>query len=79
MQLRDAEVVVDGDARGTLGVDREAPVGMTDVTITFRFDTDADDATGDKLVAPAERYGVVAQTLRTPPPLMVRRESATPR
>jgi hypothetical protein len=45
--------------------------------VTFRFDTDADDATVDRLVSLAERYCVVAQTLRTPPPLMVRREAAT--
>src|SRR5690349_23893562 len=79
VQLRNAEVVAEGhwDARGTLGVDREAPVGLTDVTLTFRFDTDADDATADRLVELAERYCVVAQTLRTPPPLTVRRQSVT--
>lgn len=79
VQLRNAEVVAEGhwDARGTLGVDREAPVGLTDVTLTFRFDTDADDATADRLVELAERYCVVAQTLRTPPPLTVRRQPAT--
>src|SRR2546423_4610592 len=79
VQLRDAEVIVDGhwDARGTLGVDREAPVGLTDVNITFRFDTDADEAAADRLVDLAERYCVVLQTLRTPPPVSVRRESAT--
>lgn len=78
VRLRDAEVVVDGhwDARGTLGVDREAPVGLTDVNITFRFDTDADEAAADRLVELAERYCVVLQTLRTPPPVAVRRESA---
>jgi uncharacterized OsmC-like protein len=79
VELRNAEVVVEGqwDARGTLGVDRAAPVGLTEVTVTFRFDTDADDATADRLVQLAERYCVVAQTLRTPPPVTVRRETAT--
>jgi uncharacterized OsmC-like protein len=79
VELRDAEVVVEGhwDARGALAVDREVPVGLTDVTVTFRFDTDADDATVDRLVELAERYCAVAQTLRTPPPLTVRREAAT--
>jgi uncharacterized OsmC-like protein len=73
--LRDASVLVEGhwDARGTLGVDRAAPVGLTDVTITFRFDTDADDATADRLVQLAERYCVVAQTLMSPPPITVKR------
>jgi uncharacterized OsmC-like protein len=73
--LRDAEVLVEGhwDARGTLGVDREVGVGLTDVTITFAFDSDADEATQAKLVQLAERYCVIAQTLRTPPTLTVRR------
>jgi uncharacterized OsmC-like protein len=78
VQLRDAEVVVEGhwDARGTLGVDRDAPVGLTDVHVTFRFDTDADEATADRLVELAERYCVVVQTVRAPPPVTVRREAA---
>ncbi|MGF1663821.1 MAG: OsmC family protein [Kineosporiaceae bacterium] len=77
--LRDASVVVDGhwDARGTLGVDRAAPVGLTDVTVTFAFDSDADEATADRLVSLAERYCVIAQTLRTPPAVEVRRTGAT--
>ena len=75
VELRDAEVVVEGewDARGTLGVDRQVPVGMTGITISFAFDSDADEATEAKLVARAERYCVIAQTLRTPPTLTVRR------
>lgn len=73
--LRDAEVVVEGhwDARGTLGVSREVPVGLTDLTISFAFDSDADEATEAKLVQLAERYCVIAQTLRTPPAVTVRR------
>lgn len=79
IELRAAEVVVDGhwDARGTLAVDREVPVGLTDVTITFRVDTDADEPTTAKLVQLAERYCVVAQTLQQPPSLTVRHETFT--
>jgi uncharacterized OsmC-like protein len=78
VELRDASVLVEGnwDARGTLGVDRDAPVGLTDVTVTFAFDTDADEATVDRLVSLAERYCVISQTLRTPPPVEVRRTGA---
>lgn len=78
VDLREPSVEVEGhwDARGTLGVDREAPVGLTDVTVTFRFDSDADDATKDRLVQLAERYCVVAQTLSSPPQLAVRRAAA---
>lgn len=77
VELRDASVVVDGhwDARGTLGVDRATPVGLRDVTITFLFDTDADDATADKLVTLAERYCVIAQTLKHSPEVSVQRKA----
>lgn len=78
LELRQAHVVVDGhwDARGTLGVDRDLPVGLTDVTVDFRFDTDAEDATADRLVQLAERYCAIAQTLASPPRVVVRRSSA---
>jgi uncharacterized OsmC-like protein len=76
VRLDNAHVVVDGrfDARGTLGVDRETPVGLTDVVVTFVFDTDADDAKVERLVELAERYCVVAQTLRNPPNLTIRHD-----
>jgi uncharacterized OsmC-like protein len=78
VELQDASVVAEGvwDARGTLGVDREAPVGLTEITITFAFDSDADEATADKLVTLAERYCVIAQTLQHSPALAVRRVAA---
>ena len=60
------------DARGTLGVSREAPVGLQDVTVTADLDTDADDATLARLAQLTERYCVVAQTLATPPEFIVR-------
>jgi uncharacterized OsmC-like protein len=67
---RRIEVVAEGDLdlRGTLGVDREAPVGFSD--IRMRFEIDAPDASPDELAAlhrKAERYCVVLQTLREPP------------
>lgn len=79
VDLRAATVEVEGhwDARGTLAVDREVPVGLTDVSITFRLDTDADQATQDRLVQLAERYCVVAQTLVASPRLSVRRATVT--
>jgi uncharacterized OsmC-like protein len=74
--LVDARVLVEGgfDARGTLGVDREVPVGLSDVTVTFSFGTDADEEKVGRLVELAERYCVVAQTLRIPPTVTVRHE-----
>ena len=59
------------DARGTLGVDREAPVGLTSVRLELDLDTDADEATTARLLALTERYCVIAQTLATPPSLEV--------
>jgi uncharacterized OsmC-like protein len=59
------------DARGTLGVDREVPVGLSDIALTFELDTDADAATVQRLVEMSERFCVIYQTLRTPPRLSV--------
>ena len=73
VQLRDARVIAEGhwDARGTLGVDREAPVGLTDIALKFELDTDADAATVRRLVEMSERFCVIYQTLRMPPQLSV--------
>src|SRR5689334_10281393 len=39
------------DARGTLGIDREAPVGIQDAAVSFVVGTDADDAALERLAA----------------------------
>lgn len=54
----------DFDARGTLGVDREAPVGLTDITLDFEIDADADAEQRATLLKLTERYCVILQTLR---------------
>jgi uncharacterized OsmC-like protein len=61
------------DARGTLGVSREAPVGLRDIAIDVGLDTDADDSKLAKLAQLTERYCVVAQTLAEAPRLTLRR------
>lgn len=73
VSLRDAVVRAEGtwDARGTLGVSRETPVGLTDIRLTFELDTDADEQTRRRLVELTERYCVIYQTLRTPPAMSV--------
>jgi len=73
VQLRGGRVIAEGhwDARGTLGVDREAPIGITDIALSFELDTDADAATVQRLVEMSERFCVIYQTLRTPPRLSV--------
>ena len=59
------------DFRGTLGVDREAPVGFRSIRLTFHLDTDAKEATLAKLLELTERYCVVFQTLAGEPDLTV--------
>jgi uncharacterized OsmC-like protein len=53
----------DLDFRGTLGVDRDAPVGFTDIRLFFDLDSDASADELDKLIETTERYCVVLQTL----------------
>ncbi|HKM62892.1 MAG TPA: OsmC family protein [Acidisphaera sp.] len=67
--LRHARVSAQGvwDARGTLGVDRSAPVGLTDIRLHFDIDTDAAPEKVKRLIETTERYCVILQTLRTPP------------
>jgi uncharacterized OsmC-like protein len=74
--LVDARVLVEGsfDARGTLGVDRDVAVGLGDITVTFSFRTDAEEEKVARLVELAERYCVVAQTLRNPPSVTITHE-----
>ena len=62
-----AEVRVEGDVdfRGTLGIDRTTPVGFTRVHVHFTFWSEAPDATLEKAAQLAERYCVVAQTLKS--------------
>ncbi len=65
------DVRADGDLdfRGTLGVDREAPVGFRSIRLRFELDTDADAEQLDTLLRLTERYCVVLQTLTTSPEL----------
>ena len=61
----------DLDFRGTLGVDRDAPVGFKDVRLTFDLDADLDAEQRATLLKLTERYCVVYQTLRRAPPVKV--------
>ena len=59
----------DLDFRGTLGVDREAPVGFSTIRLSFELDTDADEQQLATLRKLTERYCVVYQTLAAGPAL----------
>ena len=63
--IRGGAVQAEGDLdfRGTLGVDREAPVGFKTIRLTFDLDTDATTEQIATLRKLTERYCVVYQTL----------------
>jgi uncharacterized OsmC-like protein len=61
----------DLDFRGTLGVDRSAPVGFRSIRLRFDLESDASAEDLDALIATTERYCVVFQTLAHPPELSV--------
>lgn len=75
IELRDAGIEAEGDLdfRGTLGVDKAAPVGFKAIRLNFRLDTDADDEQIDNLLRLTERYCVVFQTLSNAPSLHITR------
>jgi len=66
------------DARGTLGMDRQVPVGIGDLKVVFTIDTDAPDEALVRLGELAERYCVVGQSLADPPRIVVKRGPAQP-
>ena len=60
----EVEAVGELDFRGTLGVDRNAPVGFQAIRLGFRLRATASDEQLAQLVRLTERYCVVYQTLR---------------
>jgi uncharacterized OsmC-like protein len=75
LTLRSATLRAEGmfDARGTLGIDREVPVGVQDIVVVAEIDSDADDAALERLATATERYCVVGQSLRVSPRIVVQR------
>ncbi|MCJ1303859.1 hypothetical protein MMC08_006670 [Hypocenomyce scalaris] len=69
--LRAGTVRAEGDLdfRGTMGVDKSAPVGFQAIRLTFDLDTDAEQAKLDTLLKLTERYCVVLQTVAKKPDL----------
>ena len=59
----------DIDFRGTLGVGKEAPVGLHAIRLHFDIDTTASDEQLATLLKLTERYCVVLQTLASSPEL----------
>jgi uncharacterized OsmC-like protein len=64
----------DLDFRGTLAVDRDAPVGFRSIHLRFDLDSSASEEQLDKLLELTERLCVVLQTLARTPALTVSRQ-----
>jgi uncharacterized OsmC-like protein len=71
VSLRGGTVLAEGDLdfRGTLGVDKAAPVGFRKIRLSFELDSDGDEEQLATLIKLTERYCVVYQTLQQPPPV----------
>ncbi len=74
IELRGGTIKAEGDLdfRGTLGVSKEAPVGLRALRLRFDLDTGASEEEVATLLRLTERYCVVLQTLRQPPSIEVR-------
>jgi uncharacterized OsmC-like protein len=71
ISIQGGTVHVEGDLdfRGTLGVAKDQPVGFKEIRLRFDLDTQAPAEQVAKLLSLTERYCVVYQTLRQPPPV----------
>jgi uncharacterized OsmC-like protein len=71
--LKTGNVYAEGDLdfRGTLGVDKETPVGFAEIRLRFEVDTDAPQDKLDLLLKLTERYCVVYQTIKSGPKISV--------
>jgi uncharacterized OsmC-like protein len=78
IDLKKGVVKAEGDLdfRGTLGVDKTAPVGFRAIRLAFELDTDAPKEKLDQLLKLTERYCVVFQTLANKPELSVEARQA---
>ena len=77
--LRGGTIRAEGDLdfRGTLGVAKDAAVGFRDIRLSFDLDSDADAEKLATLQRLTERYCVIYQTLKNPPPIDVALNTAT--
>ncbi len=75
IDIRDAQVSAEGDldVRGTLGVDRDAPVGFRAIRLHFTLESDAAPEDLEKLYKLTEHYCVVYQTLTGGAPVTISR------
>jgi len=78
--LAGGRVIAEGDLdfRGTMGVDREAPVGFSAIRLRFELVTSASAEDVEALLETTERYCVVYQTLARGVPVAVEHAVAAP-
>ncbi len=71
--LKTGNVIAEGDLdfRGTLGVDKDAPVGFAEIRLRFDVETEAPQEKLDQLLKLTERYCVVYQTIKNGPKVEV--------
>jgi len=67
----DLRVEGEWDARGTLGMDPEVPVGYTAIRVLVDLDADGPEDRLARLGELTERYCVISQTLKTPPSVTI--------
>jgi uncharacterized OsmC-like protein len=74
LDVQDAQITAEGDLdfKGTLGIEKQAPVGFRDIRLSFDIDGDLTDEQLATLMKLTERYCVVYQTLRSSPPIDVK-------
>ena len=67
LDLKSASIEASGemDFRGTLGVSRDVPIGITSIELSFKTHGDLTSEQREKLVQLVERYCVVLQTLKS--------------
>lgn len=73
IELRGGRLRAEGelDFRGTLGVDKDASVGFTNIRLVVSLDSDAPAESIARLIQLAERYCVVYQTLTRGTPVEI--------
>lgn len=73
ININNGTVISEGDIdfRGTLAVDKTAPVGFKEIRLSFKLDTNATEEEMNSLMKLTERYCVVYQTLKTQPEIKI--------
>lgn len=69
IELKKVDLRVEGDMdfQGTMGTDPETPVGFQAIRVLIDIEADAPADRLERLAQRAEKYCVIASTLRTPP------------